>query len=63
VTSRDNEGIGMLFEQDWEDYGFITREDFGALASETKDQVRENIRLAKEKAIRKAKSHMREVEG
>jgi hypothetical protein len=58
VASRDNEGIGMLFEQDWEDYGFITREDFDTLTSETKEQVRENIRLAEERAIRKAKAHM-----
>lgn len=36
---RDGEGIGMLFADDWEDYGFSTREDFDALIAQTKDAV------------------------
>jgi len=37
---RDGEGISMFFENDWEDYGFISSMDFNNLVEKTKDKVR-----------------------
>jgi len=42
--SRDGEGISMLFESDWEDWGFISSSEFEDLALEIKDSVRKEER-------------------
>lgn len=39
-NTRDGEGLSMLFENDWEDFGFISSEDFEALSNELKDALR-----------------------
>lgn len=39
-TSREGEGIGMLFMDDWEDYGFISSKDFDRLTEIIKEKVR-----------------------
>lgn len=38
---RDGEGIQLFFENDWEDHGFISREDFQALTDELENVVRQ----------------------
>jgi len=40
-TPRSGEGLSMIFENDWEDYGFISSDDFNALALKLKDSVRD----------------------
>lgn len=40
---RSGEGIAMLFANDWEDYGFISADDFDALIESTKDKVRKEV--------------------
>ena len=55
-STRDGEGIGMLFADDWEEYGFMSRKDFKLYIEEVQDEVRENKRIAKETAIEKAQA-------
>lgn len=43
-TPREGEGLSMLFESDWEDYGWITREEFDNLTNEVKEAVRKTQR-------------------
>jgi hypothetical protein len=40
-TSRSGEGFGALFAEDWEDYGFISREEFNVLTNRFKLKIRE----------------------
>lgn len=51
---RDGEGIGMLFADDWEDYGFITKKDFDVLTNELKDILRKK----RERIINRAKNKL-----
>jgi hypothetical protein len=46
----DGKGIQMLWADDWEDYGFMSYEDFDALDDEIKDMVRANEKAAQEQA-------------
>lgn len=39
-TCRAGEGIQMLFENDWEDYGFISKGAFDKLTKRIKERVR-----------------------
>ena len=55
-SPRDGDGINAFFMNDWEDYGFITKEDFDTLTKSLKDKVQRNLREAREKAIEKAKA-------
>lgn len=41
---RDGEGVAMLFANDWEDYGFMSDDEFNALTEATKEVVRKNER-------------------
>jgi hypothetical protein len=53
-STREGEGFGILFEDDWEDYGFIEGKVFNVLTEALKDKVKENYAIAIEKAIDKA---------
>lgn len=40
---RDGEGVGMLFADDWEDWGFIDSEKFEAMTFQMKQNVRARV--------------------
>lgn len=42
--NRAGEGLAMFFANDWEDYGFISADEFNALTEVTKEVVRKNER-------------------
>ena len=41
--SRGSEGVGMLFENDWIDCGFVDKKTWNSTIREYKDAVRHNI--------------------
>lgn len=55
VLSRDGEGVGMLFADDWEEYGFMSNDEFRVYRDIVKDEVCKTIQLAVNVAIEKAK--------
>ena len=52
---RQGEGIQMLWADDWEDYGWISRGDFNKLTAELKDALKVRSAQSLEEAIQKAK--------
>ena len=54
VAYRSSDGLNMFLEHDWEDYGYISRNDFAALEYIVHNAVSDNLRLAKENAIKAA---------
>jgi len=52
MNTREGEGVSMLFETDWEDYGFISRDDFDELTKREKPHILRRSRIAENKAIK-----------
>ena len=43
TSDRSSEGVGMLFENDWIDCGFVDKKTWNSTIREYKDAVRHNI--------------------
>jgi hypothetical protein len=54
VASRDGEGIGMLFATDWEDYGFMSADDYDAYREENQEAVKAAIKAEEIAAVERA---------
>lgn len=48
---RDGDGIAMLFANDWEDYGFISSEEFSKLTDKLKNRIMKKRELMVKQAI------------
>lgn len=55
VDGRSANGVGMLFADDWEDYGWISGKDFNVLRRELRVKVYTNCKAAEKRAIERAK--------
>lgn len=54
ILTRQGEGIGMLFANDWEDYGFISLEDFRSYTAKHKTEIRARKKDVYERATTEA---------